>query len=62
MTEILKAHEPQIESFELVPSDGGQFEFSVDGRLLYSKLETGRHTYPGEIARLLETYIQEKEG
>ncbi len=62
MTEILKAHEPQIETFELVPSGGGKFEFSVNDRLLYSKMETGRHTYPGEIASLLETYIQEKEG
>jgi selenoprotein W-related protein len=29
-----------------VPSDGGKFEISVDGDLIYSKLETG--SFPDE--------------
>jgi selenoprotein W-related protein len=31
---------------ELVPSDGGRFEISVDGKPIYSKLETGQ--FPDE--------------
>jgi selenoprotein W-related protein len=59
MTEIIKAHEAEIESFTLVPSDGGRFEATVNGRLLYSKLRTGRHAEPGEVAGLIEKYLQE---
>jgi selenoprotein W-related protein len=37
----------------LIPSDGGKFEIEVNGRLLYSKLETNRHAEPGEVAQLI---------
>ena len=30
----------RIEQMTLVPSDGGRFEVSLDGDLVYSKLET----------------------
>lgn len=60
-TELLKDHELLIESFTLVPSDGGRFEFSVNGKSIYSKLETGRHAIPGEIAELFRKYIEENE-
>jgi selenoprotein W-related protein len=51
--DLIKEFEPEIESFTLVPSDGGRFEVSVNGRLLYSKLETHRHAEPGEVAGLI---------
>jgi len=38
---------------ELIPSSGGVFEVVVDGDVIYSKLATGRHAEPGEVARLL---------
>ena len=60
MAEILRAHEAQIESFALIPSGGGRFEFSVNGTLLYSKLQTARHAKPGEVSDLVQKYIQEK--
>jgi selenoprotein W-related protein len=47
---LLKEFEVQIESIRLVPSEGGRFEVSVDGKLIYSKLATGRHPEPGEVA------------
>lgn len=28
-------------ALKLIPSDGGRFEVSLDGTLIYSKLETG---------------------
>ncbi|MBN1665487.1 MAG: Rdx family protein [Anaerolineales bacterium] len=60
MAEILRAYETQVESFTLIPSAGGRFEFSVNGALLYSKLQTARHAKPGEVADLVQKYIQEK--
>jgi selenoprotein W-related protein len=53
----LKEFEPEIESLTLVPSDGGRFEVSVDGRLVYSKLATHRHAEPGEVAGLVRTLL-----
>ena len=40
--EILTAFEDDIASFDLVPGTGGEFEFSIDGELLYSKKERAR--------------------
>jgi len=54
---LLKEFEPEIESITLVPSDGGRFEFSIDGKLLYSKLVTHRHAEPGEVAGLVRKYL-----
>jgi selenoprotein W-related protein len=47
--ELLKEFEPDIQSFTLIPSDGGRFEVSVNGKLIYSKLNTHRHAEPGEV-------------
>jgi len=46
---LLNRFEGSIESFTLVPSDGGRFEVSVDGELVYSKLQTGRHADISEV-------------
>ena len=37
----------------LVPSSGGVFEVTVDGRLVFSKRALRRHAEPGEIMRLI---------
>jgi len=34
---------------DLIRSGGGVFEVELDGRLIYSKKETGRHCTPAEI-------------
>jgi predicted Rdx family selenoprotein len=39
---------------ELVPSGGGVFEVSRDGRLIYSKKQTGRHAEWEDIRPRLE--------
>lgn len=51
--------ERQIQSFALVPSDGGRFEFTVNGELVYSKLNLGRHAEPDEVIGLLRDYLAE---
>jgi selenoprotein W-related protein len=53
MAELIQAFEQDLQSATLVPSDGGRFEVTVDGTLLYSKLETGRHAEPGEVLKLM---------
>jgi selT/selW/selH-like putative selenoprotein len=37
----------------MVPSGGGRFEVSLDGKPVYEKSKTGRHARPGEILGLL---------
>ena len=57
--ELLKHYEHVIETITLVPSDGGKFEVSADGQLLYSKLETHRHAEPGEVLGLVRKLVGE---
>jgi selenoprotein W-related protein len=54
----MKEFEYNIGTFSLVPSDGGKFEVSVNGDLVYSKLQTNRHAEPGEVAGLLRKVIK----
>jgi len=54
---LIKAYEPEIESLNLTPSEGGRFEVTVNDRLVYSKLATGRHAEPGEILGLVNTLL-----
>jgi selenoprotein W-related protein len=51
--ELLNEFEPNIDNFTLVPSDGGRFEVSVNGTLVYSKLQTKRHVEQGEVTGLI---------
>jgi selenoprotein W-related protein len=53
MAELTKQFEGNIQSIRLIPSEGGRFEVTIDGQLIYSKLETRRHANPGEVAGLI---------
>lgn len=55
--ELLKDYEHVIESVALIPSDGGKFEVSVNGELVYSKLETKRHAEAGEILTIISRMV-----
>lgn len=57
--ELLEEYESQIRSLTLIPSRGGAFEVTVNGNLIYSKLQNGRHAEPGEIKGLLRKKIEE---
>jgi len=59
MSDLLKDFEDAIEKLTLVPSDGGRFEVSVNGRLEYSKLKTQRHAEPGEVVAIVKKILQE---
>ena len=56
---LFKNHKDIIADIELIPGDGGAFEITVNGELIYSKLETGRHADPPEILELFENHIKE---
>jgi selenoprotein W-related protein len=57
--ELLKNYEHLVESLVLIPSDGGRFEITVNGKLLYSKLATHRHAEPGEVLGLVRKLVGE---
>ena len=38
---------------KLIESSGGEFEVTMDGRLLFSKKALKRHAEPGEVLRLV---------
>jgi selenoprotein W-related protein len=59
MDELLKSYEHLIEEIRLIPSDGGKFEVTVNGQLLYSKLSTHRHAGAGEILGLVRKMVGE---
>ena len=58
MDELLKGYEHMIESVSLIPSDGGRFEVSVNGDLIYSKLQTKRHAEAGEVVKLIHKMVE----
>lgn len=57
--ELLKHYEHVIEEVKLIPSDGGRFEVTVNGQLLYSKLAAHRHAEPGEVLGLVRKVVGE---
>ena len=52
--ELLTRYKREISGLTLVPSDGGRFELSLDGKLLFSKLKEERFPTHEEIVGLLE--------
>lgn len=59
MDELLKHYEHVIEAITLVPSDGGKFEVTVNGDLVYSKSQLHRHAEPGEVLGLVRKMVGE---
>jgi len=57
--ELLKNYEHVIETIALVPAEGGRFEVTVNGQLLYSKLQMHRHAEPGEVLGLVKKIVGE---
>ncbi len=47
-----------METITLVPSDGGRFEVTINGSLVYSKLSLQRHAQPGEVIGLVNKIVE----
>jgi len=57
MTELLPHFKRDIESVELIPSDGGRFEVEYNGELVYSKLKTKAFPDSAALIQTLESKI-----
>jgi selenoprotein W-related protein len=55
--DLLHDYQHVIEEVALVTGSGGVFDVEVDGELLYSKKQTGRHAEPGEVLRLFRERV-----
>lgn len=51
-SDLLSDYQHVIADLRLVTGDNGVFDVTVDGDLIYSKAETGRHAEPGEVLDL----------
>ena len=49
-TKLLTTYKRKIQELKLIPSDGGCFELTVNGELIYSKLQT--EEFPDEQAMI----------
>ena len=56
--ELLREFEHEIQSLEILPSDGGRFEVRVNEALIFSKKQVGRHAEPGEVAGLIRKMVE----
>ena len=54
---VLDEHKLKVEEFIIIPSQGGVFEISVDGKLLFSKTELGRFPEEGEAEEIIRNAI-----
>jgi len=54
MADLLPHFKQDIDEMVLVPDSGGKFEFSVNGELIYSKLETGEFPENRDIIKAVE--------
>ena len=52
MSELLSSYQHVISETRLLHGNGGIFDVVVDGEMLYSKFDTGRHANPGEVLGL----------
>ena len=59
-SDILGNYQHVVDSLKFTTGSKGVFDVTVDGELLYSKHETGRHAEPGEVLELFtERYAQD---
>ena len=58
--DLLTNHQHKIASLTLTTGSKGIFDVTVDGELIYSKDQTGRHDKPGEVLNLFENFIANK--
>ena len=56
--DLLKQFEMDLASLSLVPSDGGKFEVGVNGTLVFSKKQLGRHAEAGEVVGLVRKLVE----
>ena len=53
-------YKQKVKRFVLVPSDGGKFEVSVGGELVWSKLETGEFPETKSITQAVDSRLKKR--
>jgi len=53
----MAAHKEKLEGVDLVASGGGCFELSLEGQLLYSKLQTGQFPDEDDMVELIGQHL-----
>ena len=56
--DLVRGFEQEIQSLELLPSDGGRFEVRVNGDLVFSKKQLGRHAEAGEVMGIVRKLVE----
>lgn len=57
--DLLTNYQHVIETLTFTTGSKGVFDVTVDGEVLYSKADTGRHADPGEVLEIFKkTYAQ----
>lgn len=56
-SDLLTNYQHVIEDLRLVTGGGGVFDVVVDGQLVYSTHETGRHADPGEVLGIFRDLV-----
>jgi predicted Rdx family selenoprotein len=57
ISDLLSNYQHVIESLTVTAGSQGIFDIAVDGELIYSKDQTGRHARPGEILELFTAVV-----
>jgi selenoprotein W-related protein len=57
VTDLLSNYQHVIADLKLVTGGQGIFDVTVDGELIYSKHETGRHAKEGEVLDLFTELV-----
>jgi len=57
VSDLLTKYQNVIADLTLVTGGGGVFDVVVDGTVIYSKHETGRHANDGEVLAAFEAFI-----
>lgn len=55
--DLLSNYQHVIDELNIVGGDKGIFDVAVNGEIIYSKHETGRHANPGEILELFTNLV-----
>ena len=57
VSDLVSNYQHVITDLRLIMGDKGVFDVTVDGELIYSKNETGRHAEDGEVLALFTELV-----
>ena len=57
----MREYDYDIASYKIITAHEGKFEFSIDGELVHSKLETGRFPSNEEIKEAIKARLPQED-